>query len=266
MGTPCDICIEEDCGGTHDCHCETCERRDECPKFLKPIIRVTTRCTQACSHCCFSCSPTRDDHMTVAVARDTAQFMKANEILAASIMGGEVFCNPDWREILPILLADLAYCRIVTNGDWVGTDFLDVLAPFKRILNLSISKDRWHDNKNVEAAAAACDAGGFRYGVTSEAMDTTDMIVPVGRGDLYSGFYSMMGAYCQNPVKKYSFMVDETGEIYKCGFGVWAYASVSEYLDGDFAPRFKSFNRTFYGCFVSSCASCVRSYSLREAS
>lgn len=56
---PCDICLDEKCGGTKSCNCRNCSHRDDCRKYLHPTIRITTKCTQACSHCCFSCSPAK---------------------------------------------------------------------------------------------------------------------------------------------------------------------------------------------------------------
>ena len=43
-----------------------------------------------------------------------------------------------------------------------------------------------------------------------------------------------MGCYCHNPVRKYAFLIDERGRIYKCSFGLWPYARVTDYLDGSF--------------------------------
>ena len=261
--TPCDFCIEEECGGGDrkgSCDCSTCDKRDLCPKVLRPTIRITTRCTQACSHCCFTCSPKRNEMMSVEMSRTIAQFLKANGIDTLNLMGGEIFCNPDWAEIVDILCEGCLHVRIVTNGDWVGTDFLDRLEAHREILKIAISRDEWHTNTNIDAAAAECEAKGFNYKVTEDGEMTTDSIVPAGRGDLYYGVYSSFGTYCTKPDRKYTFLIDEAGEIYKCGFGAWGYANVSEHLEGDFGARFKFFNQKFYKCFISNCAGCQRAY------
>jgi len=256
----CAYCIEEECGGTRSCNCETCDKRGVCPKVLRPTIRITTRCTQACGHCCFGSSPKRNEMMTVDTARSVARFLDAHNIWYAALMGGEVFCNPDWAEIVNIIAAGRDYVRLVTNGDWAGTDFLDHLEDHREKLVIAISRDRWHTNRHVDAAIAECEARGFRYTVTSEEEDNLENIVPAGRGDLHYGLYSSFGTYCSNPDKKYTFLIDEEGEVYKCGFGVWDYANVSEYQEGGFEERFKFFNQKFYGCFVGNCAACQRAY------
>jgi hypothetical protein len=204
--------------------------------------------------------------MSLETAHLVAQFLEANEAQQFTLMGGEVFCHPQWQELLPILLSveSASYVRIVSNSDWVeGGDsaFLTALEPYKGKVKLSLSKDRWHNNKNVEAASEELERRGFKYDVTQSNEDDPDGIVPVGRGEFHSSLYSFMACYCHNPVKKYGFLIDEEGLIYKCGFGAWDYSSIHEHLEGGFAARFQEFNRKFYGVFIGSCASCQRAWS-----
>lgn len=259
---PCSYCIEEECGGCRKgmCDCSSCKHVDECNKVLRPTIRITTRCTQACGHCCWGSSPSKSDMMTIETAKVIQRFLDANNIWYAAIMGGEIFCNPDWAEIVTILSTGRDYIRIVTNGDWAGTDFLDRLpAPIDRF-TIAISRDKWHTNTNVDAAIAECEAKGFRYRVTRDDEDDDEGIVPVGRGGFHYGLYSSFSNYCTNPERKYTFLIDEGGVIYKCGFGSWDYATVEEYAEGGFAERFKEFNQIFYKTFISNCASCLRAF------
>jgi len=61
----------------------------------------------------------------------------------------------------------------------------------------------------------------------------------------------------------YTFLIDEKGGIYKCGFGAWKYAEVKEHLadtEGSFFKRFKSVGRHFNDVFISSCNSCLRGW------
>ena len=256
--SPCAFCIDESCGGKHDCDCGSCAKRHECPRVLRPTIRITTRCTQSCSHCCYDCSPSRDTHMSLEVAQEIRDFLKNNGIWSITIMGGEVFCHPQWREILCTILPVVDHCRIVSNGDWVVQEpgFATFLTAYPQV-KVSLSRDQWHSNINVDAAAAALEAAGVHYNVGGD--ESEESIVPVGRGQFHMGGYSMFRTYCSNPDKKYTFLIDEEGTIYKCGFGIWGYASTDEYREGGFAARFKEFNQVFYGCFIGSCSSCVRS-------
>ena len=87
----CNICIEEQCKGAKNCNCETCSKISECTKYLKPTLRITRKCTQHCSMCCFSCSPKESEMMTVETAKQVAEFYENNNISYTQIMGGEFF-------------------------------------------------------------------------------------------------------------------------------------------------------------------------------
>jgi len=261
---PCDICLEKKCtapGGVGNC--ETCKKKDECPRKLRATIRMTLKCTQSCSHCCFECSPDKDTHMTVEMAEKTSRFLKNNEVFLINLMGGEIFCNPNWKEILDLLIPQVTITRIVSNGDWIEhePEFAKYLTKFENCY-VSISKDEWHTMKNVDEALKVLKKCDIPTSVPKHKEEEFN-IVPVGRGELtaYGGFYSMFGCYCHNPENKYSFLIDEVGDIFKCGFGLWNYTDVEEYIDGGFSKRFKEFNTIFYDTFIPSCASCIRSHS-----
>ena len=260
---PCDICLEEKCEGRHDCHCDTCSVKDECYRKLHPTIRITNKCTQECGHCCFESSPKSNRMMSVETAKQIAQFIKANDVYSLNLMGGEFFCNPDWFEIYSALISSVKFARLVTNGDWannlkVKTQLATLVSLFGKKIHFSISKDIWHTNKNVEAAREFLESAGVTVNVANEDQTTNQSIVPVGRanGQYISGFYDMMGCYCQNPENMYSFLIDEKGNIFKCSFGVLCYAYVGDYLEGGFRKKFKETNMKFYSVFISSCQTC----------
>ena len=260
----CDICLEEDCKGKHNCHCSTCELFAKCYRKLHPTVRITNKCTQKCSHCCFESSPDSKVVMSVSQAEKTAKFLKSNEVLTCQIMGGEFFCNPDWLEVMALIVDSVTFTRIVSNGDWATSDKVkDQLSTFIDLyrdkIRISISHDKWHTNTNIEAAEEFLKDTGVNYNVPEKNYMSDNSIVPVGRGELLGGgFYSFMGTYCSNPEEKYGFLIDELGNIYKCPMGVLNYAVIDDYLDGGFAKSFKEFNMKFHSTFISSCASCYR--------
>lgn len=260
---PCEICLEKECkavGGYGSCKCETCAVRNECPKKLQPTIRLTLKCTQVCKHCCFECSPNNDVHMSVDTAKKVAVFLIKNEINSVNIMGGEIFCNPNWREILDHIIPSVKRARIVTNGDWAkeNPEFAEYFSKHENCW-VAISNDRWHTNKYVEQAHESLTKHNV-ISFVSDLNETEEGLVPIGRAENSFGLYSMFGCYCHNPEKMYTFLIDEVGAIFKCGFGVWNYANIDDYLEGGFASRFKEFNKVFYNTFISSCAKCIRAY------
>ena len=195
--------------------------------------------------------------MTVEVAKSISCFIKNNNIYSVNLMGGEFFLNNNWYEIFLLITDGLKNVRLVTTGDWVNDDdtkqkLLSLKEKLGDILWIAISNDKWHTNRNVEAAEAFLKENGFSYHVETEDEGSEDSIVPIGRSDGECSFYGTFGCYCHNPKNMYSFLINEKGTIYKCSFGVWDYASVQEYEDGGFRKRFKEFNKKFYSIFIES--------------
>lgn len=259
MTSRCNICVDPNCDGRQDCNCDTCDKKDCCYRFLAPTIRITTKCTQSCEHCCFSCSPERNEFMSLEQAQHVGRFLKANDIWYANIMGGEFFMHPDWFDIISAICEHVDVVRLVTNGDWVTSKSQDVKVLAEKFpIKIAISKDRWHTNNNVVAASEFCEASGIPYKVATEEETKEESVVPVGNAQFEYNLYSSLMRYCGKPDRKYNFLINEQGEISKCPFGAWEYANVSEYLDGGFDKRFKHFTGVFYSEFIPNCTTCLR--------
>jgi hypothetical protein len=258
----CDICFdpEKNCG--NNCKGESCKNYSSCHRYLHPTIRITTKCTQSCTHCCFSCSPQKSDMMTVEVAKDIKKFLDTNNVSFSNIMGGEFYMNPEWYDVIS-LLAQGRKSRIVSNGDWASSPKISslVISLLKKnpLLTIGISYDKWHTNKNVEKARKILTKNKINFKIADDSNRTTpESIVPIGKSSYsYSGLYSMFGCYCHNPEHKYSFMIDEVGEIYKCSFGIWNYDNIQNFISGGFAERFKEVGKKFQSVWISNCQRCA---------
>jgi hypothetical protein len=245
---PCDICLEPKClsrGGPGTCDCANCAKREECPRHLRPTVRITSRCTQSCAHCCFECGPERSEHMSPATASDVARFARSNGVRRMNIMGGEFFCNPDWETVLATLFCSVEHVRLVTNGDWAGSKKTrDKVAAFligRDNIHVAIACDKWHTNAHIDTAQKACSKAGVPHHVASHEDDTG--CVPAGRHRFgMDNVYSMFSCWCRKPDRMYTFLVDEEGLVSKCPFGIWTYDRIDRYLDGGFKERFKQFH------------------------
>lgn len=267
---PCDICLDK-CPHPEEggCDCSVCKSNNCCPKYLglQTTIRITTKCTQSCSHCCFSSSPDSKDFMTVEMSKEIGLFLKNNPFFSVNLMGGEIYCHPQYQEILANIIPNVKMARIVSNGDWASDhpEFAKFISQFNNVY-VSLSKDKYHTNKNIETAEILLKEHDVTCKVADIEEKGTDTAfgmhgnIPVGRSVYEYGFYSSFGCYCNNPDHKYSMLIDEKGEIYKCGFGIWDYDNIQVFTSGGFASRFKSFNKVFYSTFIPNCASCIRSY------
>lgn len=199
--------------------------------------------------------------MSIEKAKEINQFLISNNIDYINVMGGEFFMHPDWFEVITTLGQGIGAVRIATNGDWVETETERIKELTENILvYFAISKDRWHNNKNVEAAAKFCSDNMIPYKVATEEETTAESIVPIGRSEFDFGMYSMFMCYCTKPDRKYSFLIDEQGVVYKCPLGAWDYANISDYVDGGFDKAFKEFTTIFYSEFIPNCATCIRIY------
>ena len=258
----CDWCLDDKCEKNGKCNCSECKLVNECYKFPRPTIRITNKCTQECTHCCFESSPKSKVMMTLETALNVGKFLKSNEIPMIQVMGGEFFCNKQWYKILNILVKRVKHMRLVTNGDWVAVKsvrekFAKFIDNNKDVLTISLSFDKYHTNKHFEEAKAFLENTGVRMTI-GKGEEESDAIVPVGRGELHFTKYSMFNNYCYNPEKKYTFLIDEYGAIYKCAFGRWQYDTIDDYLEGGFAQRFKEYNKKFYKVFIPNCKTCNR--------
>ena len=117
----CNICLD-DCNRKNICDCSKCDKIGKCPKLLTPTIRITNKCTQECSHCCFSSSPKSNITMSIDMSKSISRFIKSNSILFSNVMGGEFFCNPNWYDILSEIISNLTVMRLVSNGDWINSE------------------------------------------------------------------------------------------------------------------------------------------------
>ena len=262
---PCDICIEEECKGTRNCDCSSCDKKDICPKKIKPTVRMTTRCTQSCSHCCYECSPSKSDFMTIEMAEKIKTFLNDHDAVYINLMGGEFYKNRYWKEIFKILIPGLPHCRLVTNGDWAGVYPYKYIEEFKKYPNLkvSISEDQWHTNKHVRRAREELDYADIMWSMPTPEQASEDSIVPIGRSLYQYCMYSSFFAYCTEPQRKYDFLIDEKGDIFKCPFGIWKLCNIE---DPEFKNKFKTFNKKFESVFITNCKSCINihEFSIRK--
>jgi MoaA/NifB/PqqE/SkfB family radical SAM enzyme len=198
--------------------------------------------------------------MSLEMAEKIAQFAKNNQVVYFNIMGGEFYCHPQWKDILNILIPSVKIARIVSNGDWYENNKIEIVEFFKKYKNahISISDDKWHTNTFSKQAYEYLQSNNIISNIGTDVLKS-DGIVPIGRAQYEYSFYSSFSSYCSKSDSKYSFLIDEKGEIYKCGFGVWNYADVDSYMN-DFRKRFKKVSQRFENTFIPSCKVCYNSY------
>ena len=223
-----------------------------------PIIRITTKCTQSCEHCCFSCSPSQTRQMSVEMAQQISDFLNNHHISTIEIMGGEFICNPNWYSIVETLSKNINSVRLVSNGDWLASSerVIKLLKRNKQI-KIAISKDKYHTNQNYVNITKELETANIPYVIQSFELNEYG-IVPIGRAQSYCGFYSYFGCYCKNPKYCSSCLVDEDGDVFYCPFGAWRVGNIQEV---DIMEYLRDFNSAFDKSLIMSCSQCLRVWS-----
>lgn len=98
---------------------------------------TTYKCSAACSNCCFECSPTRKEKLSLQVACDhidnaISVFKKIGVVV---LTGGECFLDLDYLlALIKHIHACNLICRVVTNGFWAKSKelALDILTQCKK--------------------------------------------------------------------------------------------------------------------------------------
>src|SRR4030042_5125914 len=95
------------------------------------------RCTQACAHCLYGCSPEHGDHMSWDVFKRSVDIALENRIPALNFFGGEPLLNPYLFYMLQIALEKDFSLILATNcrpleEEELFTRFLDITQDYKK--------------------------------------------------------------------------------------------------------------------------------------
>jgi organic radical activating enzyme len=110
---------------------------------------ITLRCTNACSHCLYGCSPSKGRHMSWKVFTQSIAIAKNNKISKLNFFGGEPLINP---LILPMLQTTLengfsiilaTNCRPFVSGNF-RDKFIGVTEKYKQHIEIVTARDKFH--------------------------------------------------------------------------------------------------------------------------
>ncbi len=156
-------------------------------------IIATHKCTAACDHCCFSCSPKVDDAIPVSKIYEILnQAANIKSIKVVVFTGGEVFLLGD---DLPKLVKHAnnlnLHVRIVTNGYWATNDAVATkkitLLKEAGLNDLNLSTGEMHaeyvDPENVKRAAVISARMGLHTVVMVEVFQKANFDMDKFLGD-----------------------------------------------------------------------------------
>lgn len=143
------------------------------PPLYHGGVMVNYRCTAACRHCLYACSPTRgDDYLKPEQAREICRLLVKGRIGSVHIGGGEPFLDPDGLLALvrEMRAAGIRLDYIETNAFWAASGsaqaIIDALL-YEGVQALCISLDPFHAEyvpwERPLRLARLCDKAGLGY-------------------------------------------------------------------------------------------------------
>lgn len=110
---------------------------------------VSLRCTQACAHCLYGCSPERGEHMSWDVFARSVAIAEKSGIPTLNFFGGEPLINPRFFPMLQTALEKgfslilATNCRPLAKEEFL-TKFLDVTRKHKERVIIHTTRDKFH--------------------------------------------------------------------------------------------------------------------------
>jgi MoaA/NifB/PqqE/SkfB family radical SAM enzyme len=110
---------------------------------------ITLRCTQACAHCLYGCTPEYGEHMSWDVFTKSVEIAKESQIPTLNFFGGEPLLNPHFFMMLQTALENSLDLMVATNSrplakDEFFAEFLDVTKQYKERMVIFTPRDKFH--------------------------------------------------------------------------------------------------------------------------
>lgn len=110
---------------------------------------ISLRCTQACTHCLYGCSPEYGEHMSWDVFTQSVSIVKESQIPTLNFFGGEPLLNPQVFPMLQTTLENDLSLILATNcrpfvKERFLTNFLDVTKRYKERIVIVTARDKFH--------------------------------------------------------------------------------------------------------------------------
>jgi organic radical activating enzyme len=112
-------------------------------------LYLSLRCTQACGHCLYGCSPEHGEHMSPEVFNQAIAAAESNKISRLNFFGGEPLLNPDFFTMLDSALEKhfslilATNCRPLSNEQFLAR-FIEHTEQHKKSLVVVTANDDFH--------------------------------------------------------------------------------------------------------------------------
>lgn len=110
---------------------------------------ISLRCTQACEHCLYGCSPEHGEHMSWDIFIRSLAIAEKSKIPTLNFFGGEPLLNPQFFPMLQKTLVNDLSLILATNCRPLATEgfltkFLDATRQYKERITIVTARDKFH--------------------------------------------------------------------------------------------------------------------------
>ena len=110
---------------------------------------ISLRCTQACEHCLYGCSPEHGEHMSWDIFIRSLAIAEKSKIPTLNFFGGEPLLNPQFFPMLITTLENNLSLILATNcrplvKEGFFTKFLDATRQYKERITIVTARDKFH--------------------------------------------------------------------------------------------------------------------------
>lgn len=197
------------------------------------IARVTNKCNEQCTHCCFRSGPECVGQLSVADGALLNSWLPS--YVKINIMGGEFTILPNYPEILIALTFGRTKAAIITNGQWAYDEpatqkflsSIDAVCDVCDEVLVAISDDHWHQRFNKRAQRLYREHNP-KAKLISGVDIPDDKILPLGRAwdnKLASRSFEACCGCCRETGQ---LTVIETGMITLCPMGYFPWKPFNE--------------------------------------
>jgi organic radical activating enzyme len=110
---------------------------------------ISLRCTQACAHCLYGCSPDRGEHMPWDVFTQSVAIARKRQIATLNFFGGEPLLNPQFFPMLQETFENGFSMILATNcrplaEERFFTEFLGLTKQYQERMVVVTARDKFH--------------------------------------------------------------------------------------------------------------------------
>ena len=110
---------------------------------------ISLRCTQACTHCLYGCSPEKGEHMSWEVFTQSVAIAQKQQIHTLNFFGGEPLLNPKFFRMLQTSLEQDFSLILATNCHPFAkkpllAKFFSITEQYKKRIVIVTARDKFH--------------------------------------------------------------------------------------------------------------------------